>query len=91
METQAQSSEITSGADAKILVAYFSWSGNAKALAGQIAEAAGGDLFGIKTVTAYPDTYNACIDIAEQERNFLAQRSWDDQVKIGKELARIVI
>jgi flavodoxin len=68
METQAQSSEAASGAEAKILVAYFSWSGNAKALAGQIAEATGGDLFEIKTVTAYPDTYNACIEVAKREQ-----------------------
>ena len=40
--------------DKKILVAYFSWSGNAKALAGQIAKATGGDLFEIKTVKPYP-------------------------------------
>jgi flavodoxin len=53
----------------KILVAYFSWSGNAKALAGQIAAASGGDLFEIKTVKAYPDTYNACIEVAKQEQN----------------------
>jgi flavodoxin len=55
----------------KVLVAYFSWSGNARVLAGQIADATGGDLFEIKTVTAYPDTYNACIEVAkqEQERN----------------------
>jgi flavodoxin len=68
METQALSNEIASGADAKILIAYFSWSGNAKALAGQIAEETGGDLFEIKTVTAYPDTYNACIEVAKQEQ-----------------------
>jgi hypothetical protein len=90
METQAQSSEITSGANSKILVAYFSWSGNAKALAGQIAEEIGGDLFEIKTVMAYPDTYNVCIEIAEQGRNFPASRTRDDQVKIGKGLARAV-
>jgi flavodoxin len=66
MEVYAQNQ-----AGGKILVAYFSWSGNAKTLAGQIAEACGGDLFEIKTVTAYPDTYNACIEVAkqEQERN----------------------
>jgi flavodoxin len=69
MEAQAQSSENAQGANVKILVAYFSWSGNAKALAGQIAEATGGDLFEIKTVTAYPDTYNACIEAAKQEQN----------------------
>jgi flavodoxin len=62
METQNQN---------KILIAYFSWSGNARALAGQIAQETGGDLFEIKTVNAYPDTYNACIAVArgEQIRN----------------------
>jgi flavodoxin len=53
----------------KVLVAYFSWSGNAKALAGQIAQASGGDLFEIKTVKAYPDTYNECIVAAREEQN----------------------
>jgi flavodoxin len=62
MEAQTQSG-------GKILVAYFSWSGNAKALAGQIAETIGGDLFEIKTVNAYPDTYNACIVAAKQEQD----------------------
>jgi flavodoxin len=53
----------------KILVAYFSWSGNAKALAGQIARETGGDLFEIKTVRTYSDTYNECIEEAKQEQN----------------------
>jgi flavodoxin len=53
----------------KILVAYFSWSGNAKALAGQIAEKTGGELFEIKTVKDYPDTYKECYDVAKQEQN----------------------
>jgi flavodoxin len=53
----------------KILVAYFSWSGNARALAGQIAQETGGDLFEIKTVKAYPDTYNECIAEAREEQN----------------------
>jgi len=51
----------------KILVAYFSWSGNAKALAGQIAQATGGDLFEIKTVTPYPSSYDECTKVAKQE------------------------
>jgi len=51
----------------KILVAYFSWSGNAKALAGQIAQATGGDLFEIKTVTPYPNSYDECTKVAKQE------------------------
>jgi flavodoxin len=59
----------TGGSGKKILVAYFSWSGNAKALAGQIAQETGGDLFEIKTAKPYPSTYNECIEVAKQEQN----------------------
>jgi len=53
----------------KILVAYFSWSGNARTLAGQIAQATGGDLFEIRTVTPYPNNYDECINVAREEQN----------------------
>jgi flavodoxin len=53
----------------KILVAYFSWSGNARVLAGQVARETGGDLFKIKTVKAYPEVYNECTAVARQEQN----------------------
>ncbi|MDR1033325.1 MAG: hypothetical protein LBL41_00925 [Bifidobacteriaceae bacterium] len=42
------------------LVAYFSWSGNAKAVGEQIAQETGGDLFEIRTVQDYPDNYDEC-------------------------------
>jgi len=63
-------SEITAqkGND-KPLVVYFSWSGNAKALAGQIAQATGGELFEIKPKVAYPSTYDECTKIAKREMN----------------------
>ncbi|MDR2198290.1 MAG: flavodoxin [Deltaproteobacteria bacterium] len=67
-KTDAQSSDTSGGTNNRILVAYFSWSGNAKALAKQIAEETGGDLFEIKTVTAYPETYNETIELAKQEQ-----------------------
>jgi flavodoxin len=51
----------------KILVAYFSWSGNARTLAGQIAQVTGGDLFEIKTVMPYPVNYEECTRVAKQE------------------------
>ena len=53
----------------KILVAYFSWSGNARTLAGQIAQVTGGDLFEIKTVTPYPGSYEECTKTAKQEQD----------------------
>jgi flavodoxin len=52
----------------KILIAYFSWSGNAKALAEQIGRETGGDLFEIKIATPYLGTYDECIEVAKQEQ-----------------------
>ena len=51
----------------RILVVYFSWSGNAKALAGQIAEATGSNILEVRTVTPYPNNYDDCIKVARQE------------------------
>ncbi len=52
MNTQAQTASGT-----KVLVAYFSHSGNTRAMARQIAEATGGDLFEIVPAAAYPAEY----------------------------------
>jgi hypothetical protein len=49
----AQAQE-TKGKPQKILVAYFSWSGNTREIAKQIQQQTGGDLFEIKTVKPYP-------------------------------------
>ena len=51
----------------KILVAYFSRSGNTRAMAQQIQKVTGGDLFEIQTVTPYPVEYNAVTKQAKQE------------------------
>jgi flavodoxin len=66
---QAFSGEARAQSAGRILVAYFSWSGNAKAMAEQIAGATVGDLFEIKTAKAYPDTYDECTDVAKKEQN----------------------
>ncbi|MDR1033665.1 MAG: hypothetical protein LBL41_02715 [Bifidobacteriaceae bacterium] len=50
-----------------ILVAYFSWSGNAKTVAEQIAQETGGDLCEIRTVNAYPKVYDECVAVAKDE------------------------
>lgn len=44
--------------DKKILIAYFSWSGNTKHIAEKIQEKIGGDMFRIETSTPYPQDYN---------------------------------
>lgn len=44
--------------DKKVLIAYFSWSGNTKHIAEEIHNQVGGDMFRIKTATPYPSDYN---------------------------------
>lgn len=51
----------------KILVVYFSHSGNTKAIAEQIRNATGADIFEIQPVNAYPKDYKAVVDQAKKE------------------------
>lgn len=53
----------------KVLVAYYSWSGNTKELAKMIQKAAGGDLFEIETSVPYPKEYNVTVEQAKKEIN----------------------
>lgn len=69
----------SASAQGKVLVAYFSRTGNEYAVgnitkgntaivAEIIAQKTGADLFEIKTVKSYPVDYNACTQIASQEK-----------------------
>lgn len=51
-----------------ILIAYFSHTGNTRKIANQIHARVGSDIFEIKTVTPYPDDFNACLEQAKRER-----------------------
>jgi flavodoxin len=53
---------------ARILIAYFSWSGNTKALAEEIQKRTGADIFEIATVKPYPADYDDCVDQAKAEQ-----------------------
>ena len=52
----------------KILVAYFTHSGNTQVIANQIHESIGGDIFEIVTVDPYPSDYNKVVKQAKQEQ-----------------------
>lgn len=52
----------------KILVAYFSWGGNTRAVARAIHELAGGDLFEIRPEKPYPDEYKSAVEAVKAER-----------------------
>jgi len=53
--------------DKKILIAYFSRTGNTREIANQIHGYLGGDVFEIQPVKPYPDDYDACVKQARQE------------------------
>jgi flavodoxin len=51
----------------KILVAYFSHSGNTREITSQIHARVGGDIFEIQAVKPYPNDYDAVVKQARQE------------------------
>lgn len=51
----------------KILIAYYSHSGNTEKIAKLIAEETGGTLYKIQPEKAYPSSYNAVVDQAKKE------------------------
>ncbi len=54
--------------DKKILIAYFSWSGNTKYIAEKIHSQVGGDMFRIETAVPYPSDYNeAAYGVAKKQ------------------------
>ena len=53
----------------KILIAYYSWSGNTRYMAEQIKKNTNADIFEIVPTDAYPEDYNACVDQAKKEIN----------------------
>ena len=69
----AENAELPDGVDASATASIQPWgnmlTGNTGVVASMIAEATGTDLFSIQTVEKYPDTYDATIDVGQEERN----------------------
>lgn len=53
----------------KILIAYYSYSGNTRKIADMIHKKIGGDIAEIETVTPYPADYNEVVDQGQKEVN----------------------
>lgn len=54
--------------DKKVLVAYYSHSGNTRTIAEKIKEITGGDLFEIKTSHEYPKNFTDIVNQAKKEK-----------------------
>ena len=57
----------TAAGSTKVLVVYYSLSGNTKSIAEMIRGKTGGDVFEIETVKNYPAGYSECIEEAKRE------------------------
>uniref|UniRef100_UPI003217C41C flavodoxin n=1 Tax=uncultured Draconibacterium sp. TaxID=1573823 RepID=UPI003217C41C len=55
------------GESQKVLVTYFSYSGNTREIANQIHQQIGGDIFEIQSASEYPASYNDVLARAKQE------------------------
>lgn len=75
----------------KILMAYFSYSGNAKSVAEKAAKVAGADLFEIKTVFSYPADYQKCVDEARKELQENARPELIEKVEDMNGYDRIIL
>ena len=66
-DTQAGAETPRSGS--RILVAYFSRSGNTRVVAGLVQRGLGADLFEIQPANAYPEDYLQTVEQARRERD----------------------
>ncbi|MDR1483324.1 MAG: NAD(P)H-dependent oxidoreductase [Planctomycetaceae bacterium] len=75
--------------EAKVLIAYFSYTGNTRLVALQIQKQIGGDLFEITTAKPYPRKYKDCVDIAKKEQNDKARPPLGAELKdkVKKDIA----
>ncbi|PKP18032.1 MAG: flavodoxin [Bacteroidetes bacterium HGW-Bacteroidetes-22] len=64
---QNQSTAPNTPGDIKMLIVYFSHSGNTREIANQIKNLTGADIFEIQPIDAYPESYNAVVAQAKKE------------------------
>ena len=67
ISAQIQDSNTPAAGSPKILIAYYSYSGNTKEVAEAIHEEIGGNLFEIKTEGTYPENYREMTQQAKKE------------------------
>ena len=82
----------------KILVAYFSWSGNTQHVAEYIARQTGATLFRIEPAKPYPTDYTPCTEVAKAEKEQNARPAiknkvddWDSYDTAVHRLPRLVV
>ena len=80
-----------SAKNGKILVAYFSYSGNTRKIAEEIQSKTGADIFEMKTVNAYSEDYDTVLDEAQTERNDKARPELSEKVNDMSQYQTVII
>ena len=65
----AQDDEKALSGETKVLVVYFSWSGNLQKMSHWIADETGGDIVRVLAATPYPEDYDDTADRAKKEKD----------------------
>lgn len=97
--TPTAAGEVTDTADAanveagngKVLIVYFSWSGNTRGIAHQIQEMTGADIFEIELVTPYSTDYNTVLDEAQRDQNLQARPELANHVENMEQYDTIIL
>lgn len=69
LENEEEVQNNQEGGAGKVLVVYFSHTGNTENVANFIHQAVGGDVVKLETEEQYTDDYNDLLDIAQEEKN----------------------
>lgn len=77
--------------DTKILIAYFSWSGNSKSEAEMIQKKTNGTLYEIAREVPYPEDYTKCTEVAKKETDDNARPAIKNPLESVAEYEKIVV
>lgn len=80
IHTKSSEDGTTNTKGKKILVAYFSHSGNTRRAAEQVHKFVGGDIVEVKTVTPYRTGYDESVAVAKKEKETNARPALSTQV-----------
>jgi len=67
----------------KILIAYYSWGGNTKAVGDYIAQKTGADVYQIEPLKAYPTDYEACVSEVNRDGSTYEPELKPTQTSVG--------
>lgn len=82
--SQVKTAATAAAGGKRVLVAYFSWSGNTRALANTIHQKVGGDIVEIVPEKAYPQEYQATVDQAKAEQQQNARPAITTKVDLSQ-------